>query len=70
MKKKRKRLLQEQLSKDMDEKSDEKTLDKAKSETDDEKDTIVGIDDESQGDSPESKVGIKCSYILVVKLLN
>jgi len=62
MKKKRKRLLQEQLSKDMDEKSDEKTLDKAKSETDDEKDTIVGIDDESQGDSPESKVGIKCRF--------
>ncbi|KMQ94309.1 lethal malignant brain tumor-like 3 protein [Lasius niger] len=56
VKKKRKRLLQEpQWSKDMDEKSDEKTQDKAKSETDEEKDTIVGIDDESQGDSPESK---------------
>lgn len=39
----------------MDEKSDEK--DKAKSETDEEKDTIAGIDDESQGDSSESKVG-------------
>ncbi|XP_029658722.1 lethal(3)malignant brain tumor-like protein 3 isoform X1 [Formica exsecta] len=56
MKKKRKRLLQEaQWSKDMDEKSDEKTPDKAKSETDEEKDTIVAIDDESQGDSSESK---------------
>lgn len=64
-KKKRKRLLQEQLSKDMDEKSDEKTLEKAKSETDDEKDTIVGIDDESQGDSPESKVGIKCRLDII-----
>lgn len=70
VKKKRKRLLQEQLSKDIDEKSDEKTLDKAKSETDDEKDTIVGIDDESQGDSPESKVGIKCKLGIVIKLLN
>lgn len=71
MKKKRKRLLQEaQWSKDMDEKSDEKTQDKAKSETDEEKDTIVAIDDESQGDSPESKVGIKCRLDIVIRLLN
>lgn len=56
VKKKRKRLLQEaQWTKEMDEKSDEKTQDKAKSDTDEEKDTI-GIDDESQGDSSESKV--------------
>lgn len=55
VKKKRKRLLQEaQWTKEMDEKSDEKTQDKAKSDTDEEKDTI-GIDDESQGDSSESK---------------
>lgn len=61
MKKKRKRLLQEpQWSKDMDEKSDEK-IDKIKSETDEEKDPL-SIDDESQGDSSESKVGIKCRY--------
>lgn len=61
MKKKRKRLLQEaQWLKEMDEKSDEKTQDKAKSETDEEKDTIVGIDDESQGDSSESKVRYRC----------
>ncbi|XP_012227520.1 lethal(3)malignant brain tumor-like protein 3 isoform X2 [Linepithema humile] len=56
MRKKRKRLLQEsQWAKEMDEKSDDKMQDKAKSETDDEKDTIVGIDDESQGDSLECK---------------
>lgn len=70
MKKKRKRLLQEpQWSKDMDEKSDEKTQDKVKSETDEEKDTIVGIDDESQGDSPESKVGIKYRLQLNVDIV-
>lgn len=61
MRKKRKRLLQEsQWAKEMDDKSDDKMQDKAKSETDDEKDTIVGIDDESQGDSLEYKVRIKC----------
>lgn len=71
MKKKRKRLLQEaQWSKDMDEKSDEKTQDKAKSETDEEKDTIVAIDDESQGDLPESKVRTKCRLDIVIRLLN
>lgn len=61
VKKKRKRLLQQepQWSKDMDDKSDEKTQDKAKSETDEEKYAIVGIDEESQGDSSESKVRIE-----------
>lgn len=60
MRKKRKRLLQEsQWIKEMDEKSDDKMQDKAKSETDDEKDTIVGIDDESQGDTLECKVRIQ-----------
>ncbi|XP_076647902.1 lethal (3) malignant brain tumor isoform X7 [Halictus rubicundus] len=56
-KRKRKRLLQEQQqSKEMEDKSDEKGQDKVKSETDeDTKDTIAGIDDESQGDSTESK---------------
>lgn len=59
-KKKRKRLLQEQQwSKEMDDKSDEK--DKAKSETDEEKD-IASIDDESQGDSSESKVSWVQNY--------
>lgn len=57
MKKKRKRLLQEaQWSKEIDERSDEKTHDKIKLEVDEEKDTIAGIDDEIQGDSSESKV--------------
>ncbi|XP_076647897.1 lethal (3) malignant brain tumor isoform X2 [Halictus rubicundus] len=58
-KRKRKRLLQEQQqSKEMEDKSDEKGQDKVKSETDeDTKDTIAGIDDESQGDSTESKTG-------------
>ncbi|XP_076291350.1 lethal (3) malignant brain tumor isoform X3 [Lasioglossum baleicum] len=56
-KRKRKRLLQEQQqSKEMEDKSDEKGQDKVKSETDeDTKDTIAGIDEESQGDSAESK---------------
>ncbi|XP_031835752.1 lethal (3) malignant brain tumor isoform X2 [Nomia melanderi] len=58
-KRKRKRLLQEQQqSKELEDKSDEKGQDKVKSETDeDTKDTITGIDDESQGDSAESKTG-------------
>jgi len=57
MKKKRKRLLQEpQWSKEIDERSDEKTHDKIKLEMDEEKDTMAGIDDEIQGDSSESKV--------------
>ncbi|XP_076291349.1 lethal (3) malignant brain tumor isoform X2 [Lasioglossum baleicum] len=58
-KRKRKRLLQEQQqSKEMEDKSDEKGQDKVKSETDeDTKDTIAGIDEESQGDSAESKTG-------------
>lgn len=57
MRKKRKRLLQEpQWSKEMDERSDEKTHDKIKLEIDDEKDAMAGIDDEIQGDSSESKV--------------
>ncbi|KAL6266334.1 hypothetical protein P5V15_003189 [Pogonomyrmex californicus] len=56
MKKKRKRLLQEpQWSKDMDERSDEKTHDKIKLEMDEEKDVLASIDDEIQGDSSESK---------------
>ncbi|KAL0105487.1 hypothetical protein PUN28_016865 [Cardiocondyla obscurior] len=56
MKKKRKRLLQEQQwSKEIDERSDEKMHDKIKLDMDEEKDTLVGIDDESQGDSLESK---------------
>lgn len=60
-KKKRKRLLEPQWSKEIDEKSDDKTQDKAKSETDEEKDTMASIvDEESQGDSLESKVGTKC----------
>ncbi|XP_015437327.1 PREDICTED: lethal(3)malignant brain tumor-like protein 3 isoform X1 [Dufourea novaeangliae] len=57
-KRKRKRLLQEQQqSKEIEDKSDEKTQEKvSKSETDeDTKDTITGMDDESQGDSTESK---------------
>jgi len=57
MKKKRKRLLQEQQwSKEMDERSDDKTHDKIKLEMDEEKDAMTGIDDEIQGDSSESKV--------------
>ncbi|XP_033342769.2 lethal (3) malignant brain tumor isoform X2 [Megalopta genalis] len=58
-KRKRKRLLQEQQqSKEMEDKTDEKVQDKVKSETDeDTKDTIAGIDDESQGDSAEAKTG-------------
>ncbi|XP_014468814.1 PREDICTED: lethal(3)malignant brain tumor-like protein 3 isoform X1 [Dinoponera quadriceps] len=53
-KKKRKRLLQEQQwTKDMDEKSDEKVHDKIET---DEENAIAGMDDESQGgDSSESK---------------
>lgn len=63
MKKKRKRLLQEQQwSKEVDDKSDEKMQDKARSETDEEKDTIAAMDDESQGDVSESKVGITYKY--------
>ncbi|XP_053998897.1 lethal(3)malignant brain tumor-like protein 3 isoform X1 [Hylaeus anthracinus] len=57
VKRKRKRLLQEQQQpKELEDKSEEKVQDKVKSETDeDTKDTITGIDDESQGDSNESK---------------
>lgn len=57
-KRKRKKLLQEQHQpKEMDEKSEEKVQDKIKSETDeDTKDTITAMDEESQGDSTESKV--------------
>ncbi|XP_076393048.1 lethal (3) malignant brain tumor isoform X3 [Megachile rotundata] len=56
-KRKRKKLLQEQQqSKETDEKLEEKVQDKIKSETDeDTKDTITAMDDESQGDSTESK---------------
>lgn len=60
VKRKRKRLLQEQQqSKEMEDKPDEKIQDKVKSETDeDTKESIAGMDDESQGDSTESKVGV------------
>ncbi|XP_015605314.1 lethal(3)malignant brain tumor-like protein 3 isoform X2 [Cephus cinctus] len=57
-KRKRKRLLQEQQqSKDVEEKPEEKSSEKPKSETDeDTKDmSITGIEDESQGESSESK---------------
>lgn len=53
--------------KDLEEKSDDKSMDKSKSETDeDTKDTMNGIDDDSQqGDSIESKVNnIKILCIL------
>ena len=55
---KRKRLLQEQQqSKDMEDKSEDKGQDKVKSETDeDTKESITGMDEESQGDITESKV--------------
>lgn len=50
-------LQEQQWSKEVDEKSDDKTQDKGKSETDEEKDTITSmVDEESQGDSSESKV--------------
>ncbi|XP_043506914.1 lethal(3)malignant brain tumor-like protein 3 isoform X3 [Frieseomelitta varia] len=54
---KRKRLLQEQQqSKDMEDKSEDKGQDKVKSETDeDTKESITGMDEESQGDIAESK---------------
>lgn len=58
VKRKRKRLLQEQQqAKEMEEKFDEKLQEKVKSETDeDTKDTIGAMDDECQGgDSSESK---------------
>jgi hypothetical protein len=71
VKKKRKRLLQEaQWSKEIDEKPDEKTQDKIKSETDEEKDAIVGIDDESQGDPSESKVNYRYKSNIINKLIN
>ncbi|XP_029049038.2 lethal(3)malignant brain tumor-like protein 3 isoform X1 [Osmia bicornis bicornis] len=56
-KRKRKKLLQEQQQpKEIDEKSEEKVQDKVRSETDeDTKDTITAMDEESQGDSTESK---------------
>lgn len=48
---------EQQWPKEVDEKSDDKTQDKGKSETDEEKDTITSmVDEESQGDSSESKV--------------
>lgn len=50
-------LQEQQQSKEIEEKSEDKGQEKVKSETDeDTKDTITGIDEESQGDNTESKV--------------
>lgn len=57
-------LQEQQQSKELEDKSDEKAQDKGKSETDeDTKDNITGIDDESQGDSAESKVSGTCACV-------
>ena len=64
-KKKRRKMLNEQnKSKDVDEKSNDKLLDKIKYETDeDSKDAVSVMDEESQGATSESKVIILKSMV-------